>query len=135
MIGAITFSAITIGPAAAGGYDLTIGGGVTGQGVYPDVSGTGIQIGGNNPLPVPVAGAPGAIGGTTSPFGNVTMADGIDILGSVRATSIEHTSGAANSTGILIGSGAAITGAGNHSALTVEGGATVVAVSDSDAGS
>jgi hypothetical protein len=125
-------SAITIGPSSVGGYDLTIGGPVAANGVYPDVSATGIQIGGNNPLPVPVAGVPGAIGDATSPFGAVTMSGGIDILGSVVASSIAHTSGKADTTGILIGSGAAVSGAGNHSALTVEGGASVVAVTDSD---
>ena len=126
-------NAITIGAGSAGALcSLTIGGPVSANGVYPDVSATGIQIGGSNPLPVPVAGVPGAIGDATSPFGNVTLADGIDILGSVSASSIQHTSGKADTTAILIGSGAAIASAGNHSALTVEGGATVLAVSDSD---
>jgi hypothetical protein len=92
-------SAITVG-ANTGGFSLQIGGSITGNGDYPDVNATGIQIGGTNGLPVTTSGV--AAGGD---FANVTLSNGIDVTGVVNAVSESHTIGEGEATAILIGKG------------------------------
>ena len=78
---------------ANNGYGLIIEGTVSGQGVYDNKSATALQIGG--------------LGGTTN------LSGGVNITGSVTATSY-----AANSTAILIGSGATVPTINNSGTIT-----------------
>ncbi len=118
-------NATTIGPNTDH-FSLEIQGQVNGNGSYPDVSSTGIQVGGVNPLAVASAGT--AAGASFAP---VSLANGITVSGAVTSWSKEHTSGAADSTALLIGSGATVGGAANTTGLIVTG--QVVASSISDA--
>ena len=96
-------SPITIG-SGANGFAVTVGGSVAGTGDYPDVSGTGIQIGGVNPLQVatPDGVAPGGN------FATVVLSGGLDITGTVTATAVAENAagGTGTTTAILIGRGA-----------------------------
>jgi hypothetical protein len=95
-------SPITIGPGN-NSFAVTIGGTVTASGDYPNVSATGIQIGGVNPLAVSSGGV--APGGN---FSTVTLSGGLDITGDVAATSTATRAGGGGATAIEIGAGATV---------------------------
>ena len=95
-------SPITIGPGN-NSFAVTIGGTVTGNGDYGNVTGTGIQIGGVNPLAVSSGGV--APGGN---FSTVVLSGGLDITGTVTASSTATTGGGGGATAIEIGAGATV---------------------------
>ncbi len=95
-------SPITIGPGNSS-FAVTIGGTVSGNGDYGNVTGTGIQIGGVNPLAVSSGGV--APGGN---FSTVVLSGGLDITGTVAASSTATTGGEGGATAIEIGAGATV---------------------------
>jgi hypothetical protein len=96
-------SPITIGSGNAT-FSVTVGGTVTGSGDYPNVSATGIQIGGINPLSVASGGVdPGGN------FSSVTITGGLHVTGTVTATATQTVAGGGGAaTGIIIGAGATV---------------------------
>lgn len=84
----------------ASGHGLIIEGGITGSGAYAGVNGNGVQIGGLG--------------------GNVTIAGGMTVSGSVTATS-----NGANATGIRIGSGATVPAVRVSGSVRAQGGGDV----------
>jgi hypothetical protein len=95
-------SPITIGNSS-NGFAVTIGGSVDGNGDYPNVTATGIQIGGVNPLAVSSGGV--APGGN---FSTVDLIGGLDITGTVTASSTATTGGDGGAIGIEVGAGATV---------------------------
>ncbi len=110
-----------------GNYGLVVAGTVTGAGTYQGFNGTGIQIGGNNPLQVSDNGAaastppplgsgndPTPASGNASAFGTVNVNGGIEISGSVSGTALNSVwtqgsntvNGYNSAIGLRIGSGA-----------------------------
>jgi hypothetical protein len=114
LIGGNGNASMTLG-ANTNGYSLEIGGSVSANGEYNNVSATGIQIGGANPLTVPVSGVSAG-----DAFGAVILGHGISVSGTLTSATTETISGNADSTALDIGSGAVV---GNTSAtgLTVTG--------------
>ncbi|MDR3511854.1 MAG: hypothetical protein P4L73_09480 [Caulobacteraceae bacterium] len=106
--------ALTVG-ANTSGYSLQNGGAISGLGEYADVSATAIQIGGDNTLAVASSGVDAG-----SAFGAVTLSGGIDNTGSISSVSEEHTAGAADSTGISIGSGATVSSLVNSGTIVAD---------------
>jgi hypothetical protein len=74
---------LTVGVVGNSTYGLIIGGAVLAAGQYPGFDSTGIQIGGNNTMPV-------TVGNVTAgdSFNAVTIAGGIDISGNVSASAL-----------------------------------------------
>jgi hypothetical protein len=98
-------NAINIGQVTGLNYGLEIDGAVTGAGTYQGVNGTAIQIGGLNPLAVTSYGA--AAG---APFGNVTIAGGINITGTVAGSALTEyvTNGTTAANGTAVANASAI---------------------------
>ena len=113
---------LTIGQIGATGVDLLVGGAISAQGIYNNINATGLQIGGANSLPISIGGV--AAG---SNFGAVTFADGINVTGSIGATTASTTAGLGNATSLEFGSGAIVP------SLTVTNG-TIAATSQAAAG-
>lgn len=109
-------NAIALG-ANTNGYSFENDGAISGLGAYPDVSATGVQIGGTNEsgqwgtqnqtgngTGVTVSGVAG--GGA---FGNVSLADGFDNTGSITVTTEERNyADSADAIGVKIGAGATV---------------------------
>ena len=98
-IGSATLNT-SIGPVAganAGGHGIVINGGILGDGAYKDVQGNGLVIGGLG--------------------GNVTVAGGLTVNGSVGANS-----SGANATAVRLGSGATVPTIKNVGSITATGG-------------
>ncbi len=102
-------SPITIGPGN-NTFAVTIGGTVTAGGDYPNVSATGIQIGGVNPLAIASGGVdPGGN------FSTVTLIGGLDVTGTVTVSATQTIAGGGGAaTGIIIGAGATCAYARHH---------------------
>ena len=76
-------------------------------------SGTAIQIGGANPLPVTESG----VEASSAAFGTVDLASGVSVTGHVLASAETHYSGMGDATGILVGSNATVAGLHNTGSI------------------
>lgn len=118
-------SPLTVGAVAsdASHHGLVIGGAVSGAGTYQNFDGTGIQIGGSNPLTVPSGGV--AAGGA---FGTVNLTGGVLVTGSVTGSAetadVGAVPGSNTAIGLHIGAGATVSNIDVKSVKTVSGSTT-----------